>query len=159
MLEIVNGSAPQVQPSPAVAPHGGAAPQPDVTKTIAAGPRGRGPGEGGWWLRGAAGVLALLAAAAAAVSWQAQYVMVLAVKHAPVVAAIEAAIPDAGALIFAALGVALALHGRRALRPRLLNAACIGISLAMNALAAGNGWRDLAIWVMPAAIMPWPATP
>ncbi len=97
-------------------------------------------------------MLALLAAAAAAVSWQAQYVMVLAVKHAPVVAAIEAAIPDAGALIFAALGVALALHGRRALRPRLLNAACIGISLAMNALAAGHDWRDLAIWVMPAAI-------
>jgi hypothetical protein len=152
MLEIVNGSAPQVQRSPAVAPNGGAAPRADVTKTIAAGPRGRGPGEAGWWLRGAAGVLALLATAAAAVSWQAQYVMVLAVKHAPVVAAIEAAIPDAGALIFAALGVALALHGRRALRPRLLNAACIGISLAMNALAARHGWRDLAIWVMPAAI-------
>src|SRR5260370_20654130 len=78
--------------------------------------------------------------------------MVLAVKHAPVVAAIEAAIPDAGALIFAALGVALALHGRRALRPRLLNAACIGISLAMNALAAGHDWRDLALSVMPAAL-------
>jgi hypothetical protein len=34
----------------------------------------------------------------------------------------------------------------------VLNAACIAISLAMNALAAGPGWRDLAIWVMPAAI-------
>jgi hypothetical protein len=69
-----------------------------------------------------------------------------------VVAAIEAAIPDAGAVVFAALGVALALHGKRALRPRALNAACVGISLAMNALAAGHGWRDLAIWVMPAAV-------
>jgi len=97
-------------------------------------------------------VLALLAAAAAAVSWQAQYVMVLSVKHAQAVAAVEAGIPDAGALIFAALGVALALHGKRALRPRALNAACIAISLTMNALAAGHGWRDLAIWIMPAAI-------
>jgi hypothetical protein len=106
----------------------------------------------GRWLAGAAGVLALLAAAAAAVSWQAQYMMVRAVKHAVVVAAIEAGIPDAGALVFAALGVALALHGKRAVRARALNAACIGISLAMNALAAGHGWRGLAIWVMPAAV-------
>ncbi len=105
-----------------------------------------------WWLRGAAAVLGLLAAAAAAVSWQAQYVMVADIKHAQAIAAIEAAIPDAGALIFAALGVALALHGRRALRPRVLNAACIAISLTMNAMAAGRGWRDLAIWVMPAVI-------
>jgi hypothetical protein len=109
-------------------------------------------GQAGWWLRGAAGVLGLLAVAAAVVSWQAQYVMVVGVKHAAAVAAIEAAIPDAGAVIFAALGVALALHGKRALRPRALNAACVGISLAMNALAAGHGWRDLAIWVMPAAV-------
>ncbi len=115
-------------------------------------PSRRGPGEAGWWLRGAALVLALLAVAAAAVSWQAQYVMVLGVKHARAVAAVEAGIPDAGAVIFASLGVALALHGKRALRPRVLNAACIGISLAMNALAAAHGWRGLAIWVMPAAI-------
>jgi len=97
-------------------------------------------------------VLALLAAAAAAVSWQAQYILVLSVKHARAIAALEAGIPDAGAVIFAALGVALALHGKRALRPRVLNAACIGISLAMNALAAARGWRDLAIWVMPAGV-------
>src|SRR5260370_21249838 len=78
--------------------------------------------------------------------------MVRAVKHGLVVAALEAGIPDVGAVTFAAVGVALALHGRRAVRPRVLNAACIGISLAMNALAAGHGWRDLAIWVMPAAV-------
>jgi hypothetical protein len=106
----------------------------------------------GRWLAGAAGVLAVLAAAAAVVSWQAQDMMVRAVKHAVVVAAIEAGIPDAGALVFAALGVALALHGKRAVRARALNVACIGISLAMNALAAGPGWRGLAVWVMPAAV-------
>ena len=105
-----------------------------------------------WWLRGAAVAVGVLAAAAAAVSWQAQYMMVWRVKQATWVAALEAGIPDIGAVVFAALGVALALHGRRAVRPRALNAACIGISLAMNALAAGHGWRDLAIWVMPAAV-------
>ncbi|MGH3277237.1 MAG: hypothetical protein ACRDNZ_23270, partial [Streptosporangiaceae bacterium] len=104
------------------------------------------------WLRNAMAALGLLAAAAAVVSWDAQYVMVSAVKHAPVIAALEAGIPDAGALIFASLGIALALHGRRALRPRTLNLACVGISLAMNAMASGRGWRDLAIWIMPAAV-------
>jgi hypothetical protein len=151
MQAVVNG-VPQVHPSRTALPHAGTAPHAEAVKTDITGPRRRGPGEAGWWLRGAAGVLALLAAAAAAVSWQAQYVMVLGVKHAPAIAAIEAGIPDAGALTFAALGIALALHGRRALRPRALNAACIAISLAMNALAARHGWRDLAIWVMPAAI-------
>jgi hypothetical protein len=96
--------------------------------------------------------LAVLAAAAAAVSWDAQYVMVRQVKHNPTIAALEAAIPDVGALIFATLGIALALHGKRAIRARTLNVACIAVSLAMNALAASPGWRDLAIWVMPSAV-------
>src|SRR5579871_3505178 len=104
------------------------------------------------WLRNAMAALAVLAAAAAVVSWDAQYVMVSQVKHVPAIAALEAGIPDVGAVIFAALGIALALHGRRALRPRTLNVACVGISLAMNAMAAGRGWRDMAIWVMPAAV-------
>ena len=96
--------------------------------------------------------LAVLAAAAAAVSWDAQYVMVGMVKHNPAIAALEAAIPDVGALIFAALGIALALHGKRAIRARTLNIACVMVSLAMNALAAAPGWHDLAIWVMPSAV-------
>jgi hypothetical protein len=96
--------------------------------------------------------LAVLAAAAAAVSWDAQYVMVRQVKHIPAVAALEAAIPDVGALIFAMLGIALALHAKRAIRARTLNVACVAVSLAMNALAAAPGWRDLAIWVMPSAV-------
>lgn len=104
------------------------------------------------WLRGAMASLAVLAAAAAVVSWDAQYVMVRTVKHSPAVAALEAGIPDIGAVIFAALGIALALHGRRAVRARALNVGCVAISLAMNALASAPGWRDLAIWVMPSAV-------
>ena len=104
------------------------------------------------WLRSAMAALAVLAAAAAAVSWDAQYVMVRSVKHNPVIAALEAGVPDVGALVFAALGIALALQGRRALRARTLNLGCVGTSLAMNALASAPGWRDLAIWVMPSAI-------
>ena len=152
MLAIVKDGARQPETSVTAVPDRLPSSRPGGLKAVPAVPRRRGPGEAGWWLRGAAAVLALLAGAAAAVSWQAQYVLVLGVKHAEVIAAIEAGIPDAGALIFAALGVAVALHGRRALRPRVLNAACIAISLAMNALAAGHGWRDLAIWVMPAAV-------
>ena len=129
-----------------------AVPERDGVRVVNVTPGGPGPGQAGWWLRGAAVALGVLAAAAAAVSWDAQYAMVRAVKPVPVVAALEAGIPDVGAVIFAALGVALALHGRRAVRSRALNAACIGISLGMNALAAGRGWRDLAIWVMPAAV-------
>jgi len=104
------------------------------------------------WLRNAMTALAALAAAAAVVSWDAQYVMVRAARRDAVIAALEAGIPDAGALIFAALGIALALHGRRALRPRTLNVACVAVSVTMNAMAAGHGRRNLAIWVMPATI-------
>ena len=96
--------------------------------------------------------LAVLAAAAAVVSWDAQYVLVRSVKHSTVIAALEAGIPDVGALIFAALGIAVALDGKRALRARTLNVACVGLSLGMNALASAPGWRDLAIWVMPSAL-------
>ena len=70
----------------------------------------------------------------------------------PGLSALEAGIPDAGALIFAALGIALALHGRRAPRSRVLNVACVAISLAMNAMAAEHGWRNVADPAMPAAI-------
>lgn len=110
------------------------------------------PRTGVSWLVVAMITLAALAAAAAIVSWDAQYVMVARVRPTPAIAGLEAGIPDAGAAVFAALGIVLALHGRRALRPRALNLACIGLSLAMNALAASPGWRNAAIWVMPAAV-------
>jgi hypothetical protein len=103
----------------------------------------------GLWLRNAAAGLCALAAAAAAVSFTAQYRMVDATRHLAAVAALEAAIPDAAALVFACLGVALALHGRRAIRARALNLAAVGTSVFMNTIAAAPGWRNLAIWAMP----------
>ena len=103
------------------------------------------------WLRGAFCGLCLLAAVAAAVSFSAQYRLVYRARRLAVVAGLEAAIPDAAALVFACLGVALALHGRRALRARLLNVASAGASVFMNVIAAAPGWRDLAVWAMPPA--------
>ncbi len=100
-------------------------------------------------LRNAAAGLCVLAAAAAAVSFTAQYRMADATRHLPAIAALEAAIPDAAALVFACLGIALALHGRRALRARTLNLAAVGTSVFMNAIAAEPGWRNLAIWALP----------
>jgi hypothetical protein len=108
------------------------------------------PGDrSGAWLRTAMAGLAVLAAAAAVVSYQAQYQLVAGYKHVPVVAAVQAAIPDVAALVFASLGIALALHGRRAVRARALNVVSVGTSVAMNALAATPGWRALAVWVLP----------
>ena len=118
--------------------HGGQPPSPACFKD-----------RSGMWLRNAAAGLCILAAAAAAVSFTAQYRMVDATRHLAVVAALEAAIPDTAALVFACLGVALALHGRRALRARALNLAAVGASVFMNAIAAAPGWRNLAIWAMP----------
>jgi hypothetical protein len=103
----------------------------------------------GVWLRNAAAGLCVLAAAAAAVSFTAQYRMIYPERRLAVVAGLEAAIPDAAALVFASLGVALALHGRRAIRSRVLNVASVGTSVFMNAIAAAPGWRSLAIWAMP----------
>ena len=109
----------------------------------------RGFGVPGLWLALSMAALGLLAAAAAIVSYSAQYRMVYATKRVVISAALEAGIPDVAALIFAALGIALALHGRRALRPRTLNVCAVATSVAMNLMAAGHGWRDLAIWAMP----------
>jgi hypothetical protein len=118
-------------------------------------PKGeRGHDRASTWLRVAMVALALLAAAAATVSYAAQYQLVRAVKStaAGAIAALQAGIPDAGALVFAALGIALALHGKRALRARALNLLCVGISVAMNAIAATPGPRSLAVWIMPAVL-------
>ena len=103
----------------------------------------------GIWLRNAAAGLCLLAAAAAVVSFTAQYRLVYATRRLAVVAGLEAAIPDAAALVFACLGIALALHGRRAIRARILNLASVGTSVFMNTIAAAPGWRNLAVWAMP----------
>ena len=108
-------------------------------------------GRPGRWLAAAMVSLGVLAAAAAVVSFAAQYRMVLAAKGSVPVAGLEAGIPDVAALIFATLGIALALHGKRAIRARVLNVAAVGTSVLMNALAAAPGWRAAAIWVMPPA--------
>jgi len=112
----------------------------------------RGGAEGGCparWLTASMVALGVLAVASAAVSYTAQYRLVLAAKGVAPVAALEAGIPDVAALIFASLGIALALHGRRAIRARVLNVGAVATSVTMNVLAAGQGWRDLAIWAMP----------
>jgi hypothetical protein len=103
----------------------------------------------GIWLRNAAAGLCLLAAAAAVVSFTAQYRLVYATRRLAMVAGLEAAIPDAAALVFACLGIAMALHGRRAIRARLLNLAAVGTSVFMNTIAAASGWRNVAVWAMP----------
>jgi hypothetical protein len=115
--------------------------------------RRAGPGRDrpGVWLHCAAAGLCVLAAAAAAVSFTAQYRLVYAARRLALIAALEAAIPDAAALVFACLGVALALHGRHAIRARVLNVASAGASVFMNVIAAPPGWRDLAVWTMPPA--------
>jgi hypothetical protein len=139
-----------VTPTPPITPaHQPHAPEPTSAKTAKS---AKTRTTGLTWLAGAIAALAVLAIAAAVVSWDAQYVMIARARHAPVIAALEAGIPDAGAAVFAALGIALALHGRRALRPRALNVGCVALSLAMNAMASAPGWRDIAIWVMPAAV-------
>ena len=106
----------------------------------------------GTWLRCAGVAVGLVAVAAAAVSYEAQWRLVYRDKHQLGVSYIQAAIPDLGSLVFACFGIALALHGRRAIRARLLNLLCVGISITMNALAAQSGWTGLAVWVMSPVI-------
>ena len=108
-------------------------------------------GRSGTWLRSAVIGLGVLAAAAAAVSFAAQYQLVFAAKGIAWASVLEAGIPDAGSMVFACLGIALALKGKRALRARGGNLACVGLSLVMNLIAAAAGWRGVAIWVMPSA--------
>ncbi|MGD0247204.1 MAG: hypothetical protein ABSB59_43725 [Streptosporangiaceae bacterium] len=135
----------QAPPAPAVSDKAGAA-------AAAPGRHAKAGRDGpGIWLYVAFFGLFALAGAAAAVSFSAQYRLVYAARHLAVAAGLEAAIPDAAALVFACLGVALALHGRRAIRARLLNMAAAGASVFMNVIAAAPGWRDLAVWAMPPA--------
>jgi len=118
------GGGPVMPPVPLMltGPAGPSVPQgPVAGKVSGTGWTSPGRDRSGLWLRNAAAGLCVLAAAAAAVSFTAQYRMVDATRHLPVIAALEALIPDAAALVFACLGIALALHGRRALRARALN--------------------------------------
>ena len=101
------------------------------------------------WLRNAMIGLGALAAAAAVVSLRG------AVPDGPrgqarhAMAALEAGIPDAAALVFASLGIAPGAAWQAGDRARVLNVGAVATSITMNLLAAGHGWRNLAIWVMP----------
>src|SRR5262249_49390025 len=95
---------------------------------------GRAGDRAGTWLRFAGVAVGLVAVAAAVVSYEAQWRLVYADKHQAGVSYVQAAIPDLGSLVFACFGIALALHGKRAIRARLLNLLCVGISVTMNAL-------------------------
>jgi hypothetical protein len=133
----------RAQRFPASAGHG-----PAATDGCSLDRRRAGPDRPTRWLTASMLSLGVLAAASAVVSYSAQYRMVLAAKADVPVAALEAGIPDVAALIFATLGIALALHGKRAIRARALNVGAVATSITMNVLAAGPGWRDLAIWAM-----------
>ena len=145
MTPVIPAKLPEPPPHRA-APH--AAPRTATTQ-----PRHAAPGRdgAGIWLHAAAAGLLALSGAAAVVSFSAQYRLVYQARHLPVPAGLEAAIPDAAALVFACLGVALALHGRQAVRARLLNMASALASVFMNVIAAAPGWRDAAVWAMPPA--------
>jgi hypothetical protein len=154
--EIASGDSPARDAWAERARTAHAVPWPPVTPGTAARVSAAPPGEAapardlsGVWLRNAAAGLCVLAAAAAAVSFTAQYRMVYAARQLTVIAGLEAVIPDAAALVFACLGVALALHGRRAVRARVFNIAAVATSVFMNTIAAAPGWRSLAIWAMP----------
>lgn len=102
----------------------------------------------GTWLRAAMIALAVLSVTAAVVSYQAQYRLIYAYKAVKFIAALQAGLPDIMALVMAALGVALALQGKRAIRARFLNVAAVATSIAMNALASSGGWKALSVWVL-----------
>lgn len=105
---------------------------------------------GGWGMyAGRAGVIAL-GAVMGYVSYWTQREMVLGIKHDLLVASLEAAGPDLGAFIFAALGHVRARRGKRALVLRLLSIACVGLAVGMNVLAVGTGdLGRLAVAVLP----------
>jgi hypothetical protein len=113
----------------------------------------RGVNAGALLLAAASVLLAANAAAMGIVSWHAQYAFVFHVKHQHVASGLEALGLDAGALIFAILGIALAILGRRAGIERALVVACSAGSAGMNLLGANLGSpRSVAVYVMPSLL-------
>jgi hypothetical protein len=101
----------------------------------------------------AAVLLLALAAAQGYVSWRAQYGFIFSVKGEPLPSALEALGLDAGAVIFALLGLAHARMGRPARIERALNAACALGSMTMNLLSADLGSpRSVVVYVLPALL-------
>jgi hypothetical protein len=95
-------------------------------------------------------LLAADGSAMGVVSWHAQYAFVFAAKGQVIASALEALGLDAGAVIFALLGIALARLGRRAVVERMLVVACAAGSCVMNLLGANLGSpKSVAVYVMP----------
>jgi hypothetical protein len=98
-------------------------------------------------------LLAVLAVGMGVVSFHAQFAYVLAEKGDRTAAFLEALGLDIGAVIFALLGLALAMLGRPAVVPRMLNLACVAGSLTMNVFSAHlDSWTSIFVWAMPALL-------
>ena len=98
----------------------------------------------------ATALLGLLAVGLFIVSLSAQYEFVLAQKHTPAPAIIEAVALDLGMTIFSLLALGLARAGQSARIERALVIACAFGSAAMNYAAADDGSpRSVAAYVMP----------
>ena len=121
-------------------------------------PRGALPGScrGQVWLPVTAIGLFALSAAAATVSYGAQYRLVNTARHLDLAAAMEASMLDAAMLVLACLGVALTVHGPRVIRARLLNLTSAGASVFMNVIAATPVWRNLAVCGAESLPPDWP---
>lgn len=107
-----------------------------------------------WGMHAARGGVVALGAAMGYVSYWTQQELVMQVKHDFLVASLEAAGPDLGALIFAALGHVQARRGSRPLAARLLSALCVATAITMNVLAVGihADIARLAVAVLPPAL-------
>jgi hypothetical protein len=101
-------------------------------------------------IAGACVLLAGLAAAMGITSFHAQFTYIFATKRQWAPALLEALGLDAGAVIFALLGVAMARMGRRAAVERVLVVICALGSCGMNVLNANLGSpRSVAVYAMP----------
>lgn len=103
------------------------------------------------WVAGA--LTFLSAVAAGVVSYHAQYAFLIIEKGNQLESALGAVLLDLGAIVFALLGLALALNGHKVLAPRALNLACVAGSIYMNtALANLSSVHSIAAWSSPAII-------
>jgi hypothetical protein len=101
-------------------------------------------------IAGACLLLAGLAVAMGITSFHAQFTYIFATKRQWAPALLEALGLDAGAVIFALFGVALARMGRRAAVERALVVICALGSCGMNVLNANLGSaRSVAVYAMP----------